>query len=147
MRSFLVEEVQHVDSVASKTLYRRPPQQIHPGLTYYRKGSLVKTPLLHRNPRERVLATYTGRIENVDGDKVYLTLAQNGDLFEAAFSKSTFSPGAEIVEGRGTVTEHVILPSGHDGWRNRVLRPKVIEPEILERMRTRLSDEFDGTGL
>lgn len=147
MHSFVVEEAEREDTRGQSPSYQRYFRKASAGHWFSLKRSIIKSPLLDRSPREKVLATFSGRIEDVDKQKVYVTLARDGEFFEGEFAKTTFAPGAKIVKGRGTITEQVALPSGHIVWRNRVLKPKVVAPEILEEMRARLDAEFDGTGL
>ena len=148
MRNYLVEEADRVSSsFRETTLYIREPQNTWAGQMFSLKQSTFPSPILDRAPKERVVETYSGYIEDLDKNKVYLSLAKDGEFFEGEFAKATFTPGAEIIKGRGTVTEKVALPSGQFVWRNRVVEPKVVDPKILQEMRAQLDAEFDGTGL
>ena len=148
MRNYFVGETDRVSSSLRHAPWcRRDPGPSKAGLLSAHKKSVFKSPVLARSPGERVLETYSGRIEGLDKETVYLTLAKDGEFFEGEFAKTTFTPGAEIIKGRGTITEKVALPSGQIVWRNRMVKPRVVEPKILAEMRAQLDAEFDGTSL
>ena len=148
MYNFVVEKTDQVSSsLLEVVLHKRDRRRNKPRVLFSSKQPVFRSPVLDRGPRERILETYSGRIEDIDKDSVYLSLSRDGDFFEGEFATTTFAPGAKIVKGRGTITEKVALPSGYVVWRNRVLPPKVVDPKVLEEMRSQLDAEFGGTGL
>lgn len=111
----------------------------------YRKNRSARP--ISQEPETKVNSVFTGVIEAIEGDRVFLTLySPDGQEYEAELSRSTVEPGNEAQVGRG-VNAYRTFENGLYRWRVKVLRPATLTHQEYATLVDDYASMFDGTGL
>lgn len=95
----------------------------------------------------RLLRSCPGKIESIEGSRVYVSLEYEGQLYDAEFQPAEFEAGVSLQVGQGVLCREFLLRDGAQVWLNQVYQPPLPSAREVKDQVTRLQETFQGTGL
>lgn len=95
----------------------------------------------------RLLRSCPGKIEGIEGSRIYVCLEYDGQLYDAEFQPAEFEAGVALQVGQGVHCREFLLRDGARVWLNQVYQPPLPSAREVKAQVAELQETFQGTGL